>query len=303
MKQLLVGLIAIGTAAVLTAQVPLGAARDLYASGAYEEALATLTRAHDSNTAPTAIEQIDQYRAFCLFALGRTSEAQLVAADLIAKNPMMQLDITDVSPRIAAMFAEVRKRLLPGLVRERYGSVRKALDSNDFVAAEPQLAEVRRMLDEVERVGAMDDALADLRVLVDGFLRLARSSQEKAPAPLVPQPSSPAAPETAARRPASPAPRIFDGASEVTAPAIIRQDIPLIPESIRAMVQSGPGTGLLELVIDEQGNVERSAMRQSINPAYDGLVLRASKSWRYRPAMNGDTPVKYLKIITIVVQK
>jgi hypothetical protein len=40
-----------------------------------------------------------------------------------------------------------------------------------------------------------------------------------------------------------------------------------------------------------------------MNPAYDAIVLRASKEWRYRPARRGQMPMKYLKTITIVVQK
>ena len=97
------------------------------------------------------LEQVDQYRAFCLFALGRTADAQAVAEGLVKKNPMLELDATDASPRLSAMFTDVRRRLLPGLVRERYRLARAALDSKDFRSAEPQLMEVRRMLDDAER--------------------------------------------------------------------------------------------------------------------------------------------------------
>src|SRR5262245_60650052 len=91
---------------------PLVAARELYASAAYEEALAALSQLNQTQTenTPASREEIDQYRAFCLFALGRTVEAKSVAEALIQKNPRMQLEATDASPRITAMFTDVRRR-------------------------------------------------------------------------------------------------------------------------------------------------------------------------------------------------
>ena len=73
------------------------------------------------------------------------------------------------------MFADVRKRLLPSLIRDRFRVARSALDQKSFAGAEPQLAEARLMIVEAERLGVKDDGLADLSVLVDGFLQLIRS--------------------------------------------------------------------------------------------------------------------------------
>src|SRR3954470_17033814 len=67
-------------------------ATDLYASAAYEEALSVLTQLHDAAPSSIPAEQIGQYRAFCLFALGRSTEAQAVAAALIESNPLIELD-------------------------------------------------------------------------------------------------------------------------------------------------------------------------------------------------------------------
>src|SRR5262245_40514825 len=71
------------------AQQPLSEARELYVSASYEEALAALTRIRSGSVDAPAIEQIDQYRLLCLFALGRVTEAQAVADDLITKNPAL----------------------------------------------------------------------------------------------------------------------------------------------------------------------------------------------------------------------
>src|ERR1044071_2259883 len=120
MKRLLLGLACAALSVqVAAAEDSLRAAQDLYASASYEEALRMLTGLHDRTTPDTVVEQVDQYRAFCLFALGRNDEAQKVAESLISKNPLLQLDGADASPRITAMFSDVRRALLPTLVRER----------------------------------------------------------------------------------------------------------------------------------------------------------------------------------------
>jgi hypothetical protein len=294
----------------VAAQDPLMAARDLYASAAYEEALATLTRLHDDATAPAQMELVDEYRAFCLFALGRTDEAIGISEGLIAKNPTLQLDSAEASPRIISMFADVRKRLLPGLIRQHYRTARAALDSKDAAGAEAQFGEVRGMIEEAEHLGAMDETLTDMRVLAEGFLNLARTSRASvrvAPRSTPAEPSSPAITDSAdvpsGGQPAGPA-RIFDSAAaDVTGPVAIRQEVPPYPKSLLSIVKTDVTTGLLEVLIDENGNVERSVMRDSVNPIYDGLVVRASRTWKYRPALMGEKPVKYMKTIAINVQK
>src|SRR5439155_2127437 len=187
MKPMCIGLLFLVAAGSAGAQDPLSGARELYASAAYEDALTTLTKLHASDTAASNIEQIDQYRAFCLFALGRVAEAQTLAENLISKNPLLEVNTTDASPRITAMFADARKKLLPGLIRDQYRGARSALDRKDYAAAEPQLKQVRKMIEEAERIGAVDDALADLRVLTDGFLDLAHAGVGRAAVPATPE--------------------------------------------------------------------------------------------------------------------
>ena len=305
MKQFVViGLMCISGAIAVAAEDPLAAARDLYASAAYEEALAALTRLHDDTPASVPAEQVEQYRAFCLFALGRTREAVGVSESLIAKNPTLQLDSAEASPRIISMFADVRKRLLPGLIREHYKAARAALEAKDAADAETQFGQVRRMIDEAEKVNAIDDTLADMRVLVDGFLDLARTSRATAAARPAPQPAPPAATDVPSRSQPPAPPTIFDSTVPgVTPPVAVHQDVPSYPRSLVTIVKTDVTKGTLEVLIDENGNVVRSVMRDSVNPIYDSLVVRASKSWKYRPALIGETPVKYVKLIAINVQK
>ena len=71
MKSVAIGVAFLSIGAIGAAQDSLSAAKDLYAAAAYEEALSTLTRL-SAGTAPESSgkSEIDEYRAFCLFALG-----------------------------------------------------------------------------------------------------------------------------------------------------------------------------------------------------------------------------------------
>lgn len=148
--------IALLASAPSSAQDPLSAAKDLYASAAYEDALSALARVKDS--APDLAQQVDQYRAFSLFALGRTSEAESVVESIIKRDPLAIPDSRDASPRITAMFTQVRKRLLPELIRDGYKTARATMESGDMTAAVPKLELVKQMIAEAKSGGAADEA-------------------------------------------------------------------------------------------------------------------------------------------------
>ena len=304
MRRLSIGLICLALTGTVSAQDPLSAARDLYAAASYEEALVMLTGLRDRNPAAAMVEQVDQYRAFCLVALGRNAEAQKVAEGLISKNPMLQLDRADASPRITAMFSDVRRTMLPALVREHYKTARTALDSKDFAGAEPQFLQLKGMLEEADKLKLSDPVLSDMRLLVDGFLDLARTSQAS-----IAKAAPPAAPPVAAglkpEPPAVPAPRpVYDiSASDVTAPVVVSQNVPPIPQALKSFMKEGQVTMMLDVQIDERGQVERATIRTSRYATYDELLLRAARNWRYMPAMKDGVPVKYLRTIVMVLQK
>jgi len=304
MKRLTILLVCLALAGPAAAQDPLSAARDLYAAASYEEALVMLTGLRDRNPAATMVEQVDQYRAFCLFALGRNAEAQKVAESLISKNPMLQLDRADASPRITAMFTDVRRTMLPALVREHYKSARTALDSKDFAGAEPQFVQLKGMLEEADRLKLSDPMLSDMRLLVDGFLDLTRTSQASA-AKAAPQTAPAVAAAVTPDPPAIPvAQPVYDiSASDVSAPVVVSQSVPAIPQALKSFMKDGQATMILELQIDERGQVERASVRNSRYATYDELLLRAARNWRYLPAMKDGVPVKYLRTIVIVLQK
>src|SRR5262245_10475061 len=204
---------------------PLTTARDLYASAAYEEALSELARAKSAARTPAAALETDAYRAFCLVALGRNSEAETIAESLVRKDPMFTIDgYRDVSPRIADLFVSVRKRLLPQLIRDEYRTARtsaieKAPD------ADAQLTRVHEMLGEAKKIGAWDDTLADLSLLVDGFRELSERPARPVAA------TTPTADEPP---PADPVPTIIRtvfGAedADVVPPVVLFQARPVMP--------------------------------------------------------------------------
>jgi hypothetical protein len=305
-------------AAGARAQDPLSAARDLYASAAYEDALSTLSRL-DGSTAPDVVRQADEYRAFCLYALGRTREAESIAETMIRKEPLARLEAADASPRLESMFSDVRKRLLPGLIRERYRDARSFVDQKQFAAAEPHLSEAHRMIAEAQRIGVKDDGLADLGVLVDGFLQLARSAadQRAAVPPPVAEPA-PVAPATSAPRPVAPSAvpqraggsaasaaagdqTVYSVADEgISPPAAIEQRMPSIPMQLQVVTRALKTSGILDIVIDENGRVTEATMRQSLNSSVDALVTRTARGWKYRPAVKNGVPVKFLKTLIVM---
>ena len=320
----IVGALLLAMGAALGAQDLLSAARDQYASAAYEDALTTLSRL-DGEVAPDVARQADEYRAFCLYALGRNREAESVAESLIRKGPLVRLEAADASPRLESMFSDVRKRLLPSLIRERYRVARAAVDQKSFSAAEPSLAEAHRMIAEAERLGVKDDGLADLSVLVDGFLQLIKSNadqraaSQQTPAAVVPNapaavPGRPAAPSPSSVRAEAPAPaaagatkaaavvpQVYSAVDEgITPPVVIEQKMPPMTAEMQRVAKTIKAKGMLDLVIDESGRVVDATVRQSMNSAIDALVVRAARNWKYQPAMKDGAPVRYSKTLLLV---
>ena len=242
------------------AQDPLGAAKELYASAAYDEALSALERLRPGASPPLALE-IDQYRAFCLFALGRTKEAEAVAESVVRANPLVELHAADTSPRIVALFAELQKRLLPGLIRERYRTARASMEEADTEATHDELTLVQRMLAKAKSVGAWDDALADINVLVDGFLELNRTTAERRAA------AKPVAPSASAEPDAS-NPAVTAAASPDVAPSAVPQvstaaPAPAPASAVAVEPLSAPSAG---------GALARSAVYSALDTHVTGPV-------------------------------
>jgi hypothetical protein len=297
----------------------LSAARDLYSSASYEEALAALTTIAASAPQEVALEA-HQYRAFSLFALGRTAEAEQVAEMSIRLNPLGKVSEAETSPRIASMFTAVRKRVLPAVIRDEYRVARAAIDRKDMKAAEPHLTLASRLLTEVKSMGIADDTLSDLSLVIDGFLGLSRAVDQ--PQPVAKPTTQPAAGPMAATgtanaaganpgaggaapAPAAAKPQVHFGpaTSRLTLPVTLRQQSPELPRNVTTLMTGLAGRSLvLSVVINERGDVDDVSIVQPLLSVYDTLVARAARQWKYEPATLDGVPVKYRKVLTVNYQ-
>ncbi len=277
-------------------QNPLDAARELYSSARYDEALAMLNnlRAPES-AAPEERRSVEQYRSLCLLALGRGAEAEEAIAAVVAADPFFRPSETDESPRVRAAFADVRRRLLPEIVTARYATAKATFDRKEYPAAEQQFRELLTLLNDRD----MGARLGDLRTLAAGFLDLAAAAAAPPPEPPKPKPEPPPAAATSPSAPAPQPPRIYSMEDAgVKPPSVLRQDVPPVPVTIQNQVRD---KGRIEVVIDEQGRVTFVALRQGMHPFYDQLLVSAAREWRYRPATRNGVPVKYRKAILVAL--
>jgi len=263
------------------AQESLLAARHLYSAAAYEDALALLNRLRESAHRATDNRYIEQYRAFCLLALGRTAEAERAIAAVVTVAPAYRPSATDASPSVRSAFRDVRRRMLPGIIQQKYASAKAAFFRKDLATARAGFKQVLELLADPDIAQAASvPPLSEMRTLATGFRDLSSPMPPARPAPARPQP-----------------PRIY-GLSDagVVPPMAIRQSLPPLADVI------APRPGILEIVIDEAGEVESARMRASVNAAYDRHVIATARSWRYWPARFRGAPVKYRKIIQIKVR-
>jgi TonB family protein len=276
---------------------PLTAARDLYASARYDEALAVLSGL-PSDVVATDRKSIEQYRSLCLLALGRSTEAESAIAAVITADPLFMPGEADASPRVRSAFSEVRQRLLPQIASTRYAAAKAAFDRKEYSSAESQFRSLLALLDDPQ----MNGRLGDLRTLTTGFLDLATAAA--APPPEPKKPDAPAPAPAAAIMPPAPAPRearIWTAEDAgVVPPVAIRQDVPRVPSTLSAQARE---RAILDVVIDEQGRVINLNLRLSIHPMYDPQLLAAAREWRYKPATMDGVPVKFRKLIQITLDK
>src|SRR5687767_14867630 len=101
------------------AQESLAGAQALYASAQYEDALSSLNRIRSGGVSSSDVPAIEQYRALCLLALGRASEAEDAIAAVVTANPTFSPVLNDISPRVRSAFTDVRRRVLPTVLQQK----------------------------------------------------------------------------------------------------------------------------------------------------------------------------------------
>ena len=295
MKSLLVVCFGLLLTSPVYGQDTITSARELYFSASYEDALGVLSRLDTSGPTPDRLS-INQYKAYCLLALGKMTEAEQAIEAVVSADPFFQPADSDVSPRLRSAFAAVRIRLLPAIVQQEYAQAKAAFDREDFATAHGRFERVLRALSDPDiSLAAGRPPLSDLRTLASGFRDL--SVRSAAPPPIPAAALPPPAPRAAAVVPRPNA--IYTGVEAgIRPPVAVRQQMPNFPRELATFRD-----GVLELIIDEAGAVETAVMRSPIHPRFDALVLSSAKTWKYQPATVAGTPVKFRKTINISMKQ
>jgi TonB family protein len=274
-------------------QDPLTRAKDLYASAAYDEALAVLDQLDSS---PANAVEAGQYRAFCLLALGRSDEGRKAIAAVVESDPLFQPADTQMSPRLVAVFRDVRRQLLPRIVQQSYAEAKAAFDRKELEAAAIGFDRVLILLSDPDVPPS--SSATDLRMLASGFRDLSKAaSPPPPPQTAAPPPSS--APSSA-RPPDTPGVSRTYGPNDadVTPPVVVSQQMPpWRPSKLSATRRDYQGA--LALVVDQNGNVESVSLLSSLQPEYNAVLLKAAREWKFRPATKDGVPVRYRKVVGV----
>jgi TonB family protein len=279
------------------AQDAVEAARDLYGSAAYEEALVLLDQVKASGQ-PTDVRVVEQYRALCLLALGRQGDAERAIELLFAADPAYRVDAA-ASPRVQSAFANVRRRVMPSLVQQRYHHAKASYDRKEYASAIAQFDETLALIEMPEVSQGQEAALADMRTLITGFRDLARAAL---PPPAPPKPVAP--PEPVSPPPAAPPRKAVFGPddADVVPPVVVSQRMPRWEGPAAQALRGMRRKGVIEVTIAESGAVDSVVMRQATNTVYDELLLAEARKWQYTPAKKGGAPVKYRKLIQFTLE-
>jgi hypothetical protein len=266
----------------------LASAKSLYESASYEAALSELS----SIDTTELIDVVDTYRALCLLGLGRIRDAEQALGAIVTRKPLLMLSDADYSPRVVALFREVRKKALPAAARQLYSLARNEYENKRYAAA---AAGFKETLLVIADAAPEDQAatLGDLKELADGFLALA---EIKAAAITVPLPAEPK-PSVIAASVSQTFYSLVD--KDVTPPVVLEQSIP--PWSLATNLPARALTGSLELLIDESGGVESVTLTEPVWPPYDVELMIAARTWRYQPALKDGKPVKFKRFLMISV--
>jgi tetratricopeptide (TPR) repeat protein len=259
----------------------------LYAAAEYENALAVLANVPAENPLP----ELDQYRAFCLIALGDQRQAETAIAQLLTHTPLYEPDAAETSPRVIEVFREVRTQVLPAVAKQLYLDAKTSLERKERQNA---IGRFETLLQLLGTQSAPDPTLDDIKVLAEGFLDLSRALPEARPAENVVSSAAPAEPTAG-----SPPPIVAKDNWE--RPVMIRQVMPPwnAPDAISRQTQY---RGVVRVNIGIDGTVVSSEIVRSVHPLYDRLLLSASRNWLYQPARQDGKPVAAEILVEVLLQ-
>src|SRR5688572_5891074 len=146
----------------------LASAKSLYESASYEAALSELS----SIDTPELVDVVDTYRALCLLGLGRVRDAEQALAAIVTRKPLLLLSEVEYSPRLVALFREVRRKALPAAARQLYSQARHEFEEKNYAAAVAGFKQALQVIADTD-AESQTATLGDLKELAAGFLVLA----------------------------------------------------------------------------------------------------------------------------------
>ena len=57
--------------------------------------------------------------------------------------------------------------------------------------------------------------------------------------------------------------------------------------------------GMLEVIVNEQGNVADAKIQKSVYPTFDSKLVAAAHQWKFRPATKDGQPVRYRTLVEV----
>jgi len=271
-------IVSAATPSRLAAQDAMQSVKDLYASAAYEDALSAVGKMEGGGG--SALEA-EQYRIFCLVALGRMDEAEKAVESVLTAHPEYRPDSAQASPRIQSLFSQVRRRIGPALVKKMYQQGRSAMERKDRAEAVAQFEGMLRIANDPDI--RTDVTMSELKELGSGFLELSKSL----PSPPKPAEAAPTTPAAAGRP------------SVIVPPSVIQQKLPAwVPDPVSRATEF---RGAIRVQISAEGKVVNAEMIKSVHPAYDQALLRAARTWLYEPARKDGVPIPSEKTVEVAV--
>jgi len=276
--------------------ISLDDAKKLYEAASFENALAVLG---ELDAEAGASQDAFEYRALCLVALGRSSEAQAVVDALVAKAPAFVPTADDISPRFVTLLNDARRRLLPDITRRLFNDAREQFRAKNQVVARQQFEQVLRLTDDGS--WAETNEAENLRTLASGFLELVNATVKPADDTLSTAAESRSSvaesrtlpPATAIAVPIPPPSQRV----KLQPPVAIEQGMPKWRPT-DAVTAQRHFTGAVRVRIGTDGRVTSAEIEVATDPAYDKQLLEAVKSWRYRPGHRNGEPIEMEKLVT-----
>jgi hypothetical protein len=147
MRRAVAGFVLVAAIAISAraADTPVDTMRQLYMAAEYESALAALEKIDLAALSVSERVQVEGYHAACLVALGRSADAERVMETTVKLDPRTVQPV-DTSPKLRALFATVRGRVIRQVVRDRYARAKSLYDGKQFAEAQAAFDDVVSLL-------------------------------------------------------------------------------------------------------------------------------------------------------------